>query len=73
MIGEVATHIPQDIRDQAPEIPWRQVIATRKRLIHGYLGIDEEILWRIIQDDMSELLVNLLNLIGELNGAEGKK
>jgi uncharacterized protein with HEPN domain len=49
------------------------VIATRNRLIHGYLGIDDEILWSIIQGDIPELLVNLLNLLGELNGAEGNK
>jgi len=73
LIGEAATHIPQDIRDQSPEIPWRQVIATRNRLIHGYLGIDDEILWSIIQDDIPELLGNLLILIGGLNAAEGKK
>jgi uncharacterized protein with HEPN domain len=73
LIGEAATHIPQDIRDQSPKIPWRQVIATRNRLIHGYLGIDDEILWSIIQDDIPELLVNLLNLLGELKGAEGNK
>ena len=29
------------------------MIATRKRLIHGYLGIDDDILWSIIQDDMT--------------------
>ncbi len=73
LIGEAATHIPQDIRDQSPKIPWRQVIATRNRLIHGYLGIDDEILWSIVQDDIPELLVNLLNLLGELKGAEGNK
>jgi uncharacterized protein with HEPN domain len=49
LIGEAATHIPQAVRDGAPEIPWRQVIATRNRLIHGYLGIDNDTLWSIIE------------------------
>ncbi len=42
LIGEAATHIPDDVQDAHPEIPWRQIIATRNRLIHAYLGIDEE-------------------------------
>lgn len=39
LIGEAATHIPDDVRAAHPEIPWRMIIATRNRLIHGYLGI----------------------------------
>lgn len=39
LIGEAATRIPTAVRDSHPDIPWRQVIATRNRLIHGYLGI----------------------------------
>lgn len=56
MIGEAATHIPDEIRSAHPEIPWRVIIATRNRLIHGYLGIDDDTLWSIIRDDVPELL-----------------
>jgi uncharacterized protein with HEPN domain len=56
LIGEAATHIPDEIRTTYPEIPWRMIIATRNRLIHGYLGIDDDTLWSIIQDDVPELL-----------------
>lgn len=38
LIGEAATHIPDDVRAANPAIPWRMVIATRNRLIHGYLA-----------------------------------
>ncbi len=56
LIGEAATHIPQTIREATPQIPWRTIIATRNRLIHGYLGIDNDTLWSIIQSDIPELL-----------------
>ena len=59
LIGEAATHIPDDIRVAYSEIPWRMVIATRNRLIHGYLGIDDDTLWSIIHDDVPELLTML--------------
>ncbi len=38
------------------QIPWRSIIATRNRLIHGYLGIDNDTLWSIICDDIPALL-----------------
>ena len=38
------------------------IIATRNRLIHGYLGIDDDTLWSIIQDDIPKLLEELKKL-----------
>ena len=59
LIGEAATHIPEAIRADHPQIPWRKVIATRNRLIHGYLGIDNDTLWSIVRDDVPNLLRDL--------------
>lgn len=52
LIGEAATHVPDDLRRRAPEIPWRQVVATRNRLIHAYLGIDTDTVWSIVREDI---------------------
>jgi uncharacterized protein with HEPN domain len=62
LIGEAATHVPDAVRAANPRIPWRLVIATRNRLIHGYLGIDNDTLWSIIRSDIPALLPNLLAL-----------
>ena len=62
LLGEAATHIPENIRHSNPGIPWRQLIATRNRLIHGYLGIDNDTLWSIIKDDIPTLLSELRSL-----------
>jgi len=62
LLGEAATHIPTEQRDAYPAIPWRQIIATRNRLIHGYLGIDNDTLWSIIRDDIPSLLPELRKL-----------
>jgi len=56
LIGEAATHIPNAVRDENPDIPWRMIIATRNRLIHGYIGIDDDTVWSIIQEDVTTLL-----------------
>ena len=65
LIGEAATRIPSEIRQAHPEIPWRQFVATRNRLIHGYLGIDNDTLWSIIQRDLPALLPQLRSLHGQ--------
>lgn len=59
LIGEAASHVPEAVRQLASDIPWRQVVATRNRLIHGYLGIDNDTLWSIIRDDVPSLLESL--------------
>lgn len=65
LIGETATHIPDEVRAARSEIPWRMIIATRNRLIHGYLGIDNDTLWSIIRDDVPGLLQRLTALKNE--------
>lgn len=62
LIGEAAMHVPDEVRDAYPAIPWRMIIATRNRLIHGYLGIDNDTLWSIINDDVPTLLEELVLL-----------
>jgi uncharacterized protein with HEPN domain len=59
LIGEAATHIPAAIREAHPDIPWRVIVATRNRLIHGYLGIDNDTLWSIVTTDIPTLLHQL--------------
>jgi len=62
LIGEAASHIPQDLRNAHPTVPWRMLIATRNQLIHGYLGLDNDILWSIVQTDVPALLLQLKHL-----------
>lgn len=38
LLGEAATHVPDAVRAAHPQVPWRMIVATRNRLIHGYLG-----------------------------------
>ena len=67
LIGEAATNIPIEIREDNPEIPWRQIIATRNRVIHGYLGIDDNVVWSIIIEEIPDLLDLLQKLRAKIN------
>jgi len=70
LIGEAATHIPIEVREANPAVPWRLIIATRNRLIHAYLGIDNDTLWSIIQDDVPVLLDELNKLRARITSSE---
>ena len=56
LIGEAATHVPDHVRQAYPQVPWRMIIDTRNRLIHAYLGIDNDTLWSIVITDVPALL-----------------
>ena len=63
LIGEAATHVPADVRARVVDVPWRVVIAVRNRLIHGYLGVDDDTLWSIVHDDVAPLREALTKLL----------
>ncbi|MDP1634661.1 MAG: DUF86 domain-containing protein [Gallionellaceae bacterium] len=62
LLGEAATHVPDHVRTFSREIDWRQIIGTRNRLIHGYLGINNDIVWDIIQGEIPALIEQLYAL-----------
>lgn len=55
IVGEAASRIPEEFRDQHPNIEWRKIIGLRHRIVHDYFGVDLEIIWIILQDDLCRL------------------
>ncbi len=53
VLGEAARHVPDDITDANPGIPWSQIRGTRNRVVHGYDRIDFEIVWEVIQQELA--------------------
>lgn len=47
--------MPGNLKDAWPEVPWRQIISMRNWLIHGYDGIDADILWDVLEHRSGEL------------------
>jgi len=63
IIGEAANRIDPDFRLRNPEIEWKRIRGFRNRIVHVYFGIDYEIVWSIIQDDLGNLIDHLRVLI----------
>ena len=68
IIGEAASHIPEEISVAHPEIPWQDMRDMRNILAHEYFGINENIVWNTIQADLPPLIPLLKKLLGQ-NGA----
>ena len=60
--GEAANRVSENRRNEAPQIPWAQIIGLRNRLIHGYDAIDMEVLWQILSADLPVLAIALREL-----------
>ena len=65
VVGEAASHIGQDVQLANPNIPWRQIVSTRNRLIHAYYDIDVRIVWRTIKQDLPPLIARLEPMLPE--------
>lgn len=63
LIGEASTRIPSAIRDAHSDVPWRAIVGTRNRLAHGYMRVDDDLIWDIIQNDVPTLLSALRDLL----------
>jgi len=68
LIGEAATHVSPALRGLAPEIEWRQIVGTRNRVAHAYLGIEAETVWLIVTQHLPVLCVQLRSLIARISG-----
>lgn len=65
IVGEAATRVSQKTQEAHTEIPWREIIGTRNRLIHGYDNVDYDILWNIVTLDFPMLAQQIKNLLAE--------
>lgn len=54
--GEAANYISPDFKTKHPQIEWRKMTDLRNRFIHHYFGIDYEIMWRIINEEIKNYI-----------------
>jgi uncharacterized protein with HEPN domain len=55
IIGEAANQVPDEFKREHPEIEWRRITGLRNRIIHEYFGVNYETVWRVIEENVSEL------------------
>jgi uncharacterized protein with HEPN domain len=56
IIGEAARQIPPAAQAAYPDLPWQEMIGMRNIVIHEYFGVDAEVLWRTVREDLPPLI-----------------
>ena len=65
IIGEAARGLTSMFRENYPEAPWKQIIGMRNVLVHGYFGVDQDVVWEVIERDLPDLKDNIVRIIGK--------
>jgi len=55
VIGEAVKSIPEDVKKEYPEIPWREMAGMRDKLIHGYFGVNLKRVWKTVKEEIPPL------------------
>lgn len=63
VIGEAANRLPKKIRENKSSINWNHIRGFRNRIIHEYFGVDLNIVWSIIENNLDKLRAEILKLI----------
>ncbi|MBW4419418.1 MAG: DUF86 domain-containing protein [Myxacorys californica WJT36-NPBG1] len=67
IIGEATKRLSQEIRQQHPDIPWRDIAGMRDVIVHEYDQVDLDVVWDVIQNKLPELLTLLIPLLPQDN------
>lgn len=70
IIGEAAAKLSQEARDQAPELPWKQIVGMRNTLIHAYFDVNWRRVWEVMASELQPLKAGVRALLGRIKGED---
>jgi uncharacterized protein with HEPN domain len=63
ILGEAARHITSETQEAHLEIPWREIIGMRHKIVHDYMNLDEDVLWEVVTHDLPSLITALEQIV----------
>ena len=67
IVGEAASRLPDNFKLQHENIPWRKIVGLRNRIVHEYFGVDLDIIWSILQNELPVFRASLQKIHNELS------
>lgn len=66
ILGEASKRVPDDVKEEHPEVPWSDIAGMRDKLIHGYFSVDIDVVWKTVRKDLPPLRAELESIVDEL-------
>lgn len=73
IMGEAAKYISETTCAKSPNMQWRNISRMRDRLIHGYFGVNWDIVWSVVSDELATTLPQLELLTGQMPPEENEQ
>jgi uncharacterized protein with HEPN domain len=65
-LAESSQRLSVDIKSTEPQIPWRDLAGFRNVIVHGYLGVDLDAVWLVVENDLPALTAALSRMASRL-------
>lgn len=65
IIGEATKNLPEELKNNNPDIPWREMAGMRDKLIHFYFGVKYDLVWHTIKDIIPQIQPRLIEILQE--------
>jgi uncharacterized protein with HEPN domain len=65
-LAEAASRVSNQLREKHPEVAWGGMIGMRHVLVHGYFETDRELVWKVVENDIPKLKIQIEKILAQL-------